>query len=42
MQNNHDSANTSTAGPRYIRDCCLMLARRYGFRGGTWLGKALF
>jgi len=22
----------STAGPRYIRDCCLTLGRRYGFR----------
>jgi len=27
--------NTSTAGPRYIRGCCLMLERRYGFRAGA-------
>jgi len=27
--------NTSTAGPRYICGCCLMLERRYGFRAGT-------
>ena len=26
---------TSTAGPRYIRGCCLMLERRYGFRAGA-------
>jgi len=31
-----------TAGPRYIRGCCLMLERRYGFRAGAWVGKALF
>ena len=24
-----------TAGPRYIRGCCLMLKRRYGFRAGA-------
>jgi len=33
---------TSTAGPRYIRGCCLMLERRYGFRADAWVGKALF
>jgi len=34
--------NTSTAGPRYIRGCCLMLERRYGFCAGAWVGKVLF
>ena len=34
--------NTLTAGPRYIRDCCLTLERRYGFRADAWGGKALF
>jgi len=24
-----------TVGPRYIRGCCLMLERRYGFRAGA-------
>jgi len=24
-----------TAGPRYIRGCCLMLERRCGFRAGA-------
>ena len=28
--------------PRYIRGCCLMLERRYGFRAGAWCAKALF
>jgi len=27
--------NYLTAGPRYIRGCCLMLERRYGFRAGA-------
>jgi len=34
--------NTSATGPRYIRGCCLMLERQYGFRAGAWVGKALF
>ena len=27
--------------PRYIRGCCLMLERRYGFRASARVGKAL-
>jgi len=27
--------NSLTAGPRYIRGCCLTLERRYGFRAGA-------
>jgi len=27
--------NTSTASPRHIRGCCLILERRYGFRAGA-------
>jgi len=38
----HSVTVTSTAGPRYIRGCCLMLERQYGFRAGAWVGKALF
>jgi len=34
--------NYLTAGPRYIRGCCLMLEHQYGFRAGAWVGKALF
>jgi len=34
--------NSLTAGPRYIRGCCLTLERRYGFRAGAWVDKALF
>jgi len=34
--------NYLTAGPWYIRGCCLMLECRYGFRAGAWVGKAFF
>jgi len=34
--------NSLTASPRYIRGCCLMLERRYGFRAGASVGKELF
>ena len=34
--------NTATAGPPYIRVCCLTLKRRYAFRADVWVGKALF
>jgi len=34
--------NSLIAGPRYIRGCCLMLERQYGFCAGARLGKALF
>jgi len=34
--------NSSIASPRYIRGCCLMLERQYGFRAGAWVGRVLF
>jgi len=42
MQKSLLKINSLIASPRYIRGCCLMLERRYGFRAGAWVGKALF